>query len=116
MLDELCVQLRADFRESRFALVAVETAGPDLDEFMRGQRAADFGDHGLGQALFAEMDDRIEGVRARLQRLALARVYRLPLDEPLTLRSSRNTTSRSRPSPENCTCRLYSMRARLYIR
>ena len=69
-------QLAADLRQRRFALVAFHAAGAHLDEFVRRQCPVDLGNHRVGQALFADVDQRIEGMRARLQRLALARVYR----------------------------------------
>ena len=76
MLHRLRLQPRADVGKGRFALVALHAAGAHLDEFVRGQRPVDFGDHRVGQALFADVDQRFEGMRARFQRLALARVYR----------------------------------------
>jgi hypothetical protein len=48
------------------------------------QRAIDLGDDRVGQAFLAEVNDRVEGVRACLQRLAFARIY-FPLRRtPLT--------------------------------
>ena len=76
MLNRLRLQPRAEGRKCRFALIALHAAGAYFDELVRRQRPVDFGGHRVGQALFADVDQRIEGMRARLQRLALARVYR----------------------------------------
>ena len=85
VLHRLRLQSRADVRKCRFALVAFHAAGAHFDEFVRRQRPVDFGGHRVGQALFADVDQRIEGMRARLERLAFARVYFLPLGGPLSL-------------------------------
>ena len=76
MLNRLRLQPRADVRKCRFALVAFHAAGAHLDEFVRRQCPVDLGNHRVGQALVADVNQRIERMRARLQRLALARVYR----------------------------------------
>ena len=73
VLDRLGLQPCADFRKSRFAGVALEAGGPDLDQFVHGQGAANLGDDCFGQAFAAQVNDRVERVGARLQRLAFRR-------------------------------------------
>jgi hypothetical protein len=83
VLDRLRAELLADFGQRGFALVAFHAGGAHLDELVRVQRAADFRDYRLGEALFAEVEDRIQRMGARFQRLAFARFYRSPR-RPLT--------------------------------
>jgi hypothetical protein len=64
VLDRVRAGALADAGEGHFALVAVERGGADFDEFVRGQGAVDFGDDGVGQALFAQLKDRVEVVGA----------------------------------------------------
>ena len=59
-----------EFGEQGFALVAVHGRGAHLDELVRGERALDFREHGVGDALAAEVDHGIQGVRPRLQGLS----------------------------------------------
>jgi len=70
VLDRVRVGALADAGQGHFALVAVERGGADLDEFVGGQGAVDFRDDGVGEALFTQLQDRVEGVGAGAQRLA----------------------------------------------
>ena len=70
MLYRLRVGALADAGQRHLALVAVERGGADFDEFVRAQGAVDFGDDGVGETLFAELEDRVEVVGARPQLLA----------------------------------------------
>jgi hypothetical protein len=60
----------ADARQRHLALVVVERRGANLDQFVRGERAVDLGDHGVGETFAAELQDRVERVRAGLERFA----------------------------------------------
>jgi len=62
--------LGTDFPHDGFAIVSFYRARGDLDQLVRVQRAVDFRDHPSGQPLFTDHHDRIEPVRARLERLA----------------------------------------------
>lgn len=59
--------------EQHVALVPVHGGGAHLDEFVRGQRALDFREHRVGQALAADVHHGIQRVRPRLERLAFRR-------------------------------------------
>lgn len=61
----------ADRRQRHLALVAVERGGAHLDELVVRQRAVDLGDHGVGEALPAQLQDRVQGVGAGPEELAL---------------------------------------------
>lgn len=60
----------ADAGQGHFALVAVERGGTDFDQFVRAEGAVDFGDDRVGQALFTQLQDRVEVVGARFQGFA----------------------------------------------
>jgi hypothetical protein len=60
----------ADARQRHLALVVVERRGANLDELVRSQGAVDLGDHGVGETFAAELQDRVERVRAGLERFA----------------------------------------------
>ena len=66
-------QRRAKLVQPCFALDLVAAGGFHLDEFMRRKRAVDFPDHRGAQALVANDDDRMAGVRETLEILALSR-------------------------------------------
>jgi len=51
----------------------VQLRGADLDQLVGRQRALDFGHHRVGEALAAQVHERPQGVRARLQGLAFCR-------------------------------------------
>ncbi len=72
VLDRVRVGALADAGQRYFALVAVERGGADFDQFVRAEGAVDFGDDGVGEALFTQLEDRVEVVGARAQFLALA--------------------------------------------
>jgi len=59
VLDRARAGALADAGQRHFALVAVERRGADLDEFVRGDGALDLGDHRVGEALLAQLQDRI---------------------------------------------------------
>lgn len=61
----------ADARERHRALLAVERCRAHLDELVVRQRAVDLGDYGVGEPLLAQLQDRVEGVGARPEKLAL---------------------------------------------
>ena len=71
MLDRVRVGALADAGQGHFALVAVERGGADLDELVRGERAVDFRNDGVGETLFAQLKDRVEGVGAGFEGFAL---------------------------------------------
>jgi len=118
VLHWLRLQPGADFGQGGFASDALEAGGPHFDQFMRGERAVDLGQCRLGQPFFTKMEDRIEGVGARLERFSVARFDQSQAFRPSRsyLWSRRNSTSRTSPSPENCTDRMYSTCTALYMR
>ena len=69
MLDGERVGALADAGQRHFALVAVERGGADLDEFVRCQGAVNLGDDRVGEPLFTQVQDRVEGVGAGFERL-----------------------------------------------
>lgn len=71
MLDRERVGALADAGQGHFALVAVERGGADFDQLVGGEGAVDFRDDGIGEALCAQLQDRVEGVGAGAQLLAL---------------------------------------------
>jgi hypothetical protein len=72
VLHRLRAQPRADRGQRRLALVTVQAAGAHLDQLVRIQRAADLRDDRLGEPFLAEVQDGVEGVRARPERLQRA--------------------------------------------
>ena len=120
MLYRLRAEAAADFFEGRFAGLPFQRGGADLDQFVRSERTVDFGDHRPGQALLAQVNDRLEAVRFRLQRFALPGSDQLNppwlLPSFSYLMSRMKRTSRTSPSAENCTERMYSRRTALYMR
>jgi 23S rRNA (uridine2552-2'-O)-methyltransferase len=84
VLDGRDVDALANARQRHFALAAVERRGAHLDQFVMGERAVDFRDHGIGQALLAQLQDGVQRVRARPQRLPL---HRVEFDHAASIRS-----------------------------
>jgi len=78
VLDRLRAGALADAGQRHVARFAVERRGPHLDELVVRQRTADFGDHRVGQALLAQLQDRVQGVRARPERLSRGGRQRRP--------------------------------------
>jgi hypothetical protein len=70
VLDGLRAGALADAGERHLALVAVERRGAQLDQLVVRERAVDLRDHRVGQALLAELQDWMQGVGARPERLA----------------------------------------------
>jgi hypothetical protein len=66
----------ADARQRDLALVAVQRRRAHLDQLVVRERAVDLRHHRIGQALFAQLQDRMQRVRARLERLALRGIQR----------------------------------------
>ena len=62
MLHGVCAGALADAGERHFALVAVERCRAHLDQLVVRERAVDLGDHRVGQAFPAELQDWIEAV------------------------------------------------------
>lgn len=83
MLHRLRLQPGADLDERRLPRVAPQRRSTHLDELVGFERPVDFSHHGVRQSPAAEMYDRIEAVRARLERFAFARFYFLPRWMPL---------------------------------
>jgi 23S rRNA (uridine2552-2'-O)-methyltransferase len=75
----------ADARQRHVALVAIERCGANLDQLVVRERAVDFRDHGVGQALFAQLQDGVQRMRARPERLSLQRV---DLEHAASIRSA----------------------------
>ena len=82
MLHRLRLQAGADVGERGFARVPVERRGAHLDELVGGERAIDFREYRVGQSAFANVNGGVEGMRARLERLADTRFYLLPFLPP----------------------------------
>jgi hypothetical protein len=71
MLHGLRAGALADGGERHFARLAIERRRTDLDQLVVGERAVDLRDHGVGEALLADLQDGVERVGARLELLAL---------------------------------------------
>jgi hypothetical protein len=71
VLDGVRARALADARQRHFALVAVERRRAHLDQLVMRERPLDLGHHGIGQAFLAELKDRVQGVGARPECLAL---------------------------------------------
>ena len=61
------LQALADRREPGVALLALARGCADLDELVRLERAVDFGDHLVGEALVADEHDGAEAMRLGAQ-------------------------------------------------
>lgn len=67
MLHRERVDALADARQRHVTLVAVERRRAHLDEIVVRERAVDFGEHRVGEALLAELQNGVQGVGAGLQ-------------------------------------------------
>jgi hypothetical protein len=72
VLDGRRVNRRADCGEHRLPGCALGAHDPDLDELVRAQRAVDLGDERRGESGSADQNDRVQPVRAALERLSLS--------------------------------------------
>jgi hypothetical protein len=73
VLDRVRAGALADAGERHLARVAVERRRAQLDQLVVRKRAVDLGDHRVGEALFAQLQDGMQGMGARLERLARPR-------------------------------------------
>lgn len=73
MLHRLGAQAVADMGQRGVARFAFHAAHAHLDKFMGRQRAVDFCQHRIGEALFADVNDRVERVRAPFEGFAFRR-------------------------------------------
>jgi hypothetical protein len=73
VLDRVRAGALADAGERHLALRAVERRRAHLDQLVVRERAVDLGHHRVAQAFLAELQNRVQGVRARAQGLALGR-------------------------------------------
>jgi hypothetical protein len=73
VLHRLSTEAVADLRQRGVARFAFHAAHAHLDELMRRQGAVDLGQYRIGEAPLADMNDRIERMRAPFERLALRR-------------------------------------------
>jgi hypothetical protein len=71
VLDRVRAGALADAGERHFARVAVERRRAHLDQLVVRKRAVDLCHHRVGEAFFAQLQDRVQGMRARPERLAL---------------------------------------------
>ena len=73
MLDRVRAGALADAGKRDFARVAVERRCAHLDQLVVRERAVDLGDDCIGKALLAQLQDRMQGMGARPEGLALGR-------------------------------------------
>ncbi|HEX9181764.1 MAG TPA: hypothetical protein VF876_00770, partial [Burkholderiales bacterium] len=73
MLHGVCARALADARQRDFALVPIQWRRAHLDQLVVCKRALDLGHHGIGQAFPAKLKNRVQGMCARLEHLALRR-------------------------------------------
>lgn len=73
MLDGRGVEIGADPREQRFALVAIVAEHSDLDELVREQIDVDLVENRRRQSVVADGDDGMKRVRPRAEGAALRR-------------------------------------------
>jgi hypothetical protein len=71
VLDRVRAGALADAGQRHLARVAVERRGAYLDQLVVRERAVDLGDDRIGEALLAELEDRMQGVGAPSEFLAL---------------------------------------------
>ena len=71
MLDRVRAGALADAGERHLARVAVERRRAHLDQLVVRERAVDLGDDRVGEALLAQLQDRMQGVGAPAELLAL---------------------------------------------
>ena len=71
MLHSRGARALANARQRHFARVAIKRCGADLDQLVVGERAVDFGNDGVGEALLAELQDGVQRVRAGLEQLSV---------------------------------------------
>ena len=71
MLHGRRIEIAADPFEQRFALAAIVTEHPDLDELVREQVDIDLVQHGRGQSVLSNRNDRMERVRLSAKGAAL---------------------------------------------
>lgn len=71
MLHGVRVDALADARQRHLALVAIERRRAHLDQLVVRERAVDLGEHGVGEALLAELQDGVQGVGAGLEQLSI---------------------------------------------
>src|SRR5688500_14539369 len=73
LLDLLGLCPSTNGTQSLVALIAVKAGGAHLDELVRAERAVDLRDHFIGEAFGADVNNRIQLVGFRLERLAFGR-------------------------------------------
>jgi hypothetical protein len=71
VLDRVRAGALANAGERHLARVAIERRRAHLDQLVMRERPVDLGHHGVGEALLAELQDRMQRMGARPQRLAL---------------------------------------------
>jgi hypothetical protein len=71
VLDRVRAGALADAGQRHLARVAVERRRAHLDQLVVRERAVDLGDDRVGEALLAQLQDRMQGVGTRPERLAL---------------------------------------------
>ena len=71
MLYRRTAELATDFAEEGLAVVALDAVQLDLDEFVGGEAAVDFLEHGLGETLLGDADDGAEMMGGGAQGAAL---------------------------------------------
>jgi len=67
MLDRRRIEVAADSREQRLPLAPVVVKHADLDQFVGDQVDIDFVQDGGREAVLADADERMEGVRFRAE-------------------------------------------------
>jgi len=67
MLDRRRIEVAADSREQRLPLAPVVVEHADLDQFVGDQVDIDFVQNGGREAVLADADERMEGVRFRAE-------------------------------------------------
>jgi len=73
MLDRRAFELGADVIEQCLPVLALDAVEFHLDQFVGGQGAMDFLEHGLGEAILADADHRVQVVRGGTQVAPLER-------------------------------------------
>jgi hypothetical protein len=71
VLDRVRAGALADAGERHLARVAVERRRAHLDQLVVRERAVDLGDDRIGEAFLAQLQDRMQRMGARPERLAL---------------------------------------------
>jgi len=101
VLDRVRAGALADAGERHLARVAIQGGGAHLDQLVVRKRPVDLGDDRVGEALLADLQDRVEGVGTGFERLALGGGERGFHERGMLAQPNEKARDRSRASARN---------------